>query len=1337
MSFDNRRTYLCYDVRDLIRDGYIWNTITKEYSPDEFNLSRLDNPPKGVVYIVERDEQTNKIISILEKKKLLPANKIKVEIDFSKVMKNAVTHPISPGSISFSPMVSMIAVPMLAPIGFGGISTGITYITFHILRSETKINYPVTVTQEILDTGILNLDGYPLSVFGIVKGVYIENGEQDQIFGLDFDENDPNKNPEKIGKYSDGAWQGTRRKRIDGATGNDGLFGQTGEPEIKFENVVRNGQKQLFIKIVKDKRKLKFRADNYDASGGKDYPYQLSGVEGIDATDKQIRIDTSDLTLGDKIFVTLNIASDRYVRQNLSHTGKIAQGNTIGIVGFRGAIASDVDAWNYEICSWIVPLLPSGINIYNIDEIDSYYIEDSDYKIPISDFIEIDRQRRENPNLNIESMADQIEGWRLSESISTKYVKKFWGADYRGIFLYDDNASPKVQIIFEVSKIKDQQWFVNYLESLDFTYPTGPKDENGDNTYLPSDLTQKIENHIDLSDDQPGFLFDISEIANSILFDREKIPYYRPFADAIKNMSPYTSENEKSGIGIINLDLLEVVENSSNIELKDVPLRYYDLSFAYFEDSNTRPQKTYSCEDSYAIRAYNYWSESLDGSTLEGGMGAWYDVDYIDNELFEWRPEGGNIESYWRLETPYFCGQFPRGTRIYIEKMFGPSLDNFSWIYTDTQPFTPHNISLDNNDNIDTSILVFNDENVHQGLCYHQLESDLVDVQLQSLKVDKDKSHVKEDYSHDNYLVIGQNRIIGDRINYSNGIPIVDDITRVCEYGDDKQYWFSEILYEDGISNYGLDFNADLPQINIPSYWFFRSLKVEFVWQNAASLSEIDKDMSFYFEGTNSSISNYRISLVPEDSSGRMKLSIKMNYYYGSPLKLYGKFWKQASINKIEGRFTSINYEKNEKRLSLADYKIESGQSAVAYDGTGRILVFYANEETDNIDVSISDTDGERWVIHKNLIRLIKGETATLPFVLKDHIDSNYIHLFYVLNDSFLMYKIIDTSMFIYEDAFINYQVPNSYEVGDYDRSLEDPEREYWGNYTEQGVWIRRSPSYFIEGNAEDPYFQKQMKIRGELYLDNQSVLVSDSQKQQIPRFDFSGQISEMKHAFHGEPYTVILDNEGFLKLFFINENGNLSVKTSNNYYSWIYDIENVVIHKNYIDEELNKGLPTEIHNIQIVRDDYQNDVLSVLYFHNGMLFLRNFFSNLIFPWYDSNGNKHDSQSREHLELSENSDNRPIFLVGRIPDKIKETKLKELNDGINNSQSSLYIQFNYDKDLIENFDEKFSIDEDTQVFAYTTNKGQMRIFYKDSLGNLNGIMVDSYESPTLEVMFRA
>ena len=54
--------------------------------------------------------------------------------------------------------------------------------------------------------------------------------------------------------------------------------------------------------------------------------------------------------------------------------------------------------------------------------------------------------------------------------------------------------------------------------------------------------------------------------------------------------------------------------------------------------------------------------------------------------------------------------------------------------------------------------------------------------------------------------------------------------------------------------------------------------------------------------------------------------------------------------------------------------------------------------------------------------------------------------------------------------------------------------------------------------------------------------------------------------------------------------------------------------------------------------------------------------------------------------------------------------------------------------MVKIFNENFALDLDTQVSAVTTAKGIIRIFYRDSFNNIDGLLLDGLVSPTLEVM---
>ncbi len=1348
MALDTRRTYLCYNNSDLIRDGFIPLKIKKEYIPvDSFNLNRLKNPQKGISYKVVRDE-SGEVIQVIETKKLLPAEKIKIEIDFSKVMKSAIQPVLDLADANIlGGTVGTVGVLSIAPLGLGGITQGISEITYHLLDAETVINKSVKVTQEMINSGIYIVnEGYPLSVFGIVKEyekvVVINEKTITEKIGLDFTE----EQLRIIGKFSSGAWQGSVQKRIDGATGSSGLFGEKGDADIKFEDVAQLEQEQLFVKIVRDDRKLKFRGDNPDASGDKAYPFKITGKWSVDATDQQIRIKTVDennnpiLKAGDIIYLTYSVASNRLIRQTLTHLGKIGQGNSYGITGFVGAIESKADIFDFQISSWLVPILPSGIVMSNIDSLE--YEEDSDYKLSAIEYVNIRRREISQSDYKREEDSDEIEGWRVSQAI-TDQVKKFWAADYRGILLYDDNLPEKVEIVYSVSEIRDQEWFTEYLENLDFTSPTGP-----DGQYIESDLEKKIEENIEL-DRESGQMFDISEVNNSMLFDREKVPYYRPFAQALLKVSKYNEEDESTGVGIINLDLIGI-ESLGVVEI--IPLYYqdlslFDLSFTEFKVANAQPLQRYSCSELFDIMPHHYFSQNYDA--VNNGPGAWYSVGTIENQVLEWRPAGGEIESYWKQETPYFCGNFTKKSRVYIERMGGPSLDNYSWIYVDTQPSVPSNISVDSNQYMEDAMVLFKDDVIHNGLAYNVLKDISFFNGIYSYEKDINQNHIREDYEYSKYKIRGYNRILGDQYSYSNGFPVIDNLLIEDSEGIDQDLLYEvEIFNESGATENGesnlVVYNEEegIYVATLPQEWYINKMIIEYDWGSNSSGEDIkrikqdnNRYITFYFKDTDISIDNINFPMLPLKSGNPLRgkkniFNIDFGYYNGETLNFYGGIWGDIKLKSIKLEVASITNPNEGKKVDIEDYRINSGQSAIVNDKLGKILIFYSNEETNNIDVAISYDNGGKWNIHKGLIRLVKNESATIPFAIKSY-DGQSIYLFYVLNDIFLMCKKINTSNFNLPDAFIDPLVPDSY--GIYDFSIEDYESFYWGKFSKLGHNIRRSSSYFVAGNSEEDFFQENKEINKEIEEKNKENIKNKIDEQQVPRFIFVGDEDEMDSDFEGVPAAYV-DNSGTYRVFMIVDN-KLSVKRSADFFEWKYDIKDVEIHRDYVDPNINKGKVIEVKNIQILRNDYDLDIITVLYFHDNMLFMRHFSSSSLNPIYDIDGDIVNSQIKNDLELTSSSSNKPIFLVGNMPEDIRNKKIEEIDNNVLEKDSELMIKISYNKEEVEKFNEEFNVDTNTQAYGYTSTNGLIKVLYKDNFDLLNSIIVDSMNSPTPEVWY--
>ena len=1325
--------FLCYNNSDLVRDGYIYPVLTAVHDLSEESSSSIrswerkiarGSTKKGVRYTGVYDANGN-LIEVNEKRRMLPAEKIKLDIKFSKTMKSVLQPTLSPGQIPLASYNFFSPIPNGS--AGGGIASSMTYLTYHLCDSSTFVNRSVQVTQEILDNGYIDLPGYPLSIFAVVtehtqqigawdeddlelkkqnykndhpqaKFRVNEESEVEAYLGLDFkvDQLD------NLGRFSGGVWNGLPRVKIDGATGKEGRFGDSGDAYLRIvenagdsnkpadqEVVLFEDQKDIFVQIIRDERRYKFRADNQQASGQRSQSFKSNSKDDI-AQDKKIEIDVTDLEVGDFIYITMSIATKRHVRQCVRHLGKVGQGNMIaGLIGWTLAIGSELEVFDYKIKEWLVPKIESSED----------KLTQSEYVSSIGD---------EGRTVTY----DLIEGWRVADGNGNK-INKFWAADYRGILLFDNKIAT---VVVPASVIRDRGWWRSYLESLEFTYPTGidPTDPTGETkVYTEEDLTVKLDYELYPNSNAghkiPGHLYDISESTNTLLFDNEKIPYYRPFAVSLNNVSSYNSAESGTGVGCVQLDLKDIISD----------LDVFDLSFAEFERSPARPRGTDSCAENYDEKIY-YSCDIYDGSGDNGST--MYDSDWIENDVLGWRPGGGTLSSFWMLTTPYFCGNYSTSSRCYIEYIGGNSVNSYSFIYADTWPAASSIISMDRNLYRGNSYVVHQDQVFNNCMSIFKLKEGVYRDIRPRIEFNKENIPEKGSFgktdeevldSHEKYQYIGYNNILGDYPSYSHGSPINDELSQLCENWTDD--YFEEVDFMDG--TYGLSFEDEVPTIEFPSGKFLRKITIEFVVLDS-SFTVDDQFITLYFESSEGVINTLTATLNSQ-GEGVNTYKIDCSHYYGSPLHIVSKFWDYIEVKSVKGILSPDKY---------SNYRIDSGQMAVVNDEFSRVLVFFADENSGNISVAMSEDSGSEWVVYSDIIRLVKGETASLPFAFINK-ESRIIHLFYVLNGGFLMRREVPTSLFNKEDLFVSFEPLDEYGVNSDDDDLN--------SYSDEGKALRRMTSYFVDGSATEPFFTSQIEIADDIKSHNSSLDTSDDDRKSI-RFDFIGDTEEMTDSFQEGAYSVYIDDEGVNRLFFVRD-GNFYIKRSSNLVSWEYDIEDFVFHKTFFDDELNGGEPSDIKNIQVVRNTLNNSEIYVLYFSNEMLFLRRLQSSRLFPDYNKNedgtATKDISKIEEHLNIVEGSSTRPLFLVGSLPSNIKEKRLEEIENGISVADSDLAIKIFYDADMTERMDSRFSIDSNTQSWGYTLDEGELRVFYKDSSGLLNSLVINGVSYVTPDIMF--
>jgi len=1309
---------------DLIRDGFIDTFLTRSYT-DSKDIAKLltKDTRSGTTLILTRNESGN-VTEIRERRKLLPAFKIQLEILFSKVLQGTGANIVDPG---FAPIPSFgLFNPGLSLLRGGGVTRiGTTEITYQINDTQTIINRKITVTQEMLNTEEIEFSGYPLSFFGIVK----EHVEEEDVldpatnavistkstrYGINF-------TPEQlveIGRFTSGQFEGGPRRSITGATDDSGLFGGRGNVEIKIEDILFSDQENLFVKTIRDIRKLKFRGDNPDASGKRDFPYSSNNLN--DATDKKIKIKTKgikggitsetgetilvDLQVGDTLYLTYSICTKRRNRQAFRHRGQGYQGNSVGVVGALGVVLSTSDVFDFQLIEWYVPkTIPDSISA-----------ADDKFKTPIDLYIKGNDPGQPDFSKSLNETNEKIEGWRWREVISEK-VEEYWTADHRGIIYINKNSA---QVVFSRAQIRDQSWFNSYLQDLQ---------SFGDlkSASFKSESTD-FEDVFDPFEDISGWLIDISEPVNTLLYDREKLPYFRLFAQALMRVSEYSNIDESTGVGVISLDLLNFIKNKENISFSQsivafpgsqfkkevefpnsIVLPLMDLSKSNFSSFSGVPTASsgFTCEEDFMFFGHHY---PVDTVNAIDNRGIFLSQSFIENNFLEWRPPGGFLNSQWLLRTPYFCGEFSRKTRVYTEKVGGNTVENFSTIYVNTVPSSPSNISLDNTFYADQATISFRDDLFHDSIVYNKFYDSFVGYGMPLVEKDESFSHIPIEFDHIKNRIIGVNRILGDKPSFSNGIPITTEARDI--FKKDKVGFFQQANLLDASTDGFLDLLPDTPVLTVPSNWKIKNIILGYDI-SGDTVPEEDKYLSIKFMGSKTIINDLSFPVYGQKN---IVFNIDAEFYSGGPIELVSGFWDYATNVTARIIYTTDD---------LIDFKLDSGQTATVYDKSGRLLIFYADNESGNISVAISANGGDTWERFTDILRLTEDETASLPVVIGS-IDTSIVHLFWVLNDSFIMHREVDTRLFVNEDIGVKYVPPVSYDFNsddDNDNNLSSS----LVDYSDAGKELRREISYFVSGDAKDPFFEEQIEVKNGIKAKNAE---NESENHstggvnfQSIRYDFLGDISQLNQAYLGNSYSVYIDNGGLVRLFMLTDS-KLTLKVSGDFLRWFNHVENVEIHKNFWGVKGEGEDNLEVKNIQIGRNPFDNNDMAMFYFHNGMLFMRGVQSNLLAVGRDLKEDMDNSALLEHLEITKNSGNKPIFLVGNLSQGIKD----------NITDEELAIKFYYSSNMINKFDENFAIDTDTQVAAYVMGQGLMRIFYKDSIGSLQSILISGLR-PSLEV----
>lgn len=1217
--------FLAFNIADLVAHGFIHPTLSRERPAGSIPQTQIDNPPTGVRFEVQPDG------IITETRRQLPASAISMQVVFRKLMKTGadILGSTQEGA-GARDTVSLLGAGGGAVLGtaiinttvLGGTTAGHNDFALHILDAEMKINLPHVLTKDEVQTGLVELNGYPLSIFTV-------NPHDPIIFSPE--ELERIGNPEGLSGIRGNTRPDTGQFRLD-------------RTELQFE-----APGNIFEEIPQDVRKLTFRADNPSASGERHMPF-FSRTEN-DVTEKRIQINTTGLREGDKIYITANIANNRRIRHLIRHRGDVAETSARGIrrgisnvFGFGFA----VDAWNYRLRKWFVP---ADVNTDKVFKGVFTFPDVGDPPPESSRFV------------------DKIEGWRLSEVISTR-TAEIWAADSRGIISIDFSNFTS-RIIVEKKDIRDQAWFDQFLQD--------------------NNLENKVFDGEDISEsDQTGALFDLNVKTNSLLFDNEKLPYHRPFALALKSVSKFDAQVSNSGIGQALLDL----EDNGVITFDERP-DLFDLSFAEFEETPMQ---------SIFPSAYAGFACGGPDPTEVINNGAWFDPRDPANRFAVFVPlPRGDLLSDWLLETPFFFDNFNKKTRIYTEYFTGEmgdgSVHKFSSIYALTLPKLEASISAGIDPTRDVAYLVFEDNEANNVLSYHQFNDYVLENFIGRIEVDASANHERPDFDHDKFKFVGFNRLLGDFPSYSSGISITHETTDICTGNLNEADLFSDIVLATDLSITTVPHDIAIsPSLAIKKI----VLEYSFLSGDVEKLKQEDMLASIVFIGNESVIDTIFVSVqTPNGATGAIihRLVIDTRYYRGSGIRLFGDIWTKIKIKELRATVADLD--------KIGEFFLVSAQTSIAFDQIGRLAVFYADEDTENISVLLSSDNGKNWFRFKNILRLMQGEVASQPYVMDDKFGSR-IKLFYVLNNSFLMVREVDLEHLECEDLKVEYKPPTAFdETSDDDLGLED--------FTSAGKDLRKEPSYFICGDKDDPFLQKEdliaRKRRDEAVI--VSVLFSVAQVVKSFRFIVKSDAARatLDAAFADARYAVFLDRNSTFYLFFVKD-GLLNIKTARNFKEWQYIIKDVKFHINFEREQDDESILIE--NIQVLHDN-ESDILYVFYFHEEMLFTRKLQGSLLrLEDQDEDDKEAEEKIRRYLNITKESKNKPVFLVGSMSDKIR--------DAIKDKDPELLVEFCYPLEFADLFNEDFAVDVSTQPDGFFT-KNLTRLFYQSESGSIHALTV--------------
>lgn len=1220
-----------YNQADLIPNGYVWPIIEQV------------------------DEDNNKT----QKIRLLPSQELAVAFFYMQQAEStnqtlAEAALGSGGGLALGPIglgsAAFLGQSFLGTVSTGGFSDTATKLIFHICEAKNVINYQVDITEDVL----VNKYGdkiyiiLPFNIAGVLSATK---------YSIDFSEEDLSV--------------------IGSTVNNKGISGdifKNGQINSDLDVINNLGEDNLFVTLCVDNRSYFYRSGNglstnsdrqyvYDesrlwaegntiamknrlssvvqrqnieinnilsdsVSGDQlidigSYDVQISQEEistvkvqipiynNNDLLSNVILINNKNLNVGDSIYITANVvdSDQRKRRQAIEHTSTLFEESGINLLTNVYPVQTKVKAWDFALYNFGVSKIfrdSDLITSYRASA-DAVGVTSPAVSLGVESGEEIFYSKVPLNKLTDYNAIDTVEGWRLSQ-LNNWDVSYIFIADYRGIFRMSYKTNEDLSfaaydndtvLLIPSSVLSGKEWWTKY------------KEENLDN----DGLLDLQKNDVRFA----GAVFDNCYAVNTLRYDDEKIPYFLPLAKAIQTASApvgfcaldlYLKSHDKTGDGsaYITEGIEEYsVENYSQLTLPQSNGTTYniDMSRSFF---NIGKQSSYTGQRDGIVGGYS--AAACDD--LEDGSLTYRNPSDFRNEfsmLGILQTAGGfpDLVAYWMLYLPFYSDGYAMQTRVFIEGFrTSGSVEDMSMCLV--QPLDVLNpvIAASNTYTADKSFVFFTDYQqdsisfsvIDYGF-YSGYSGDLTnDFSLNNttaFDVDINEENTNK------FFPCGYNRVFGDNPSLSEGRHITVERNFLCDLTNPLNTIDNYNNFYTAIKTKATKISDGLFSVATQSGIMIKNIKLHLTLDESKLDDSFDSSFVIVFDAEDKRLID---NIIIPVSESEYSIDLEIDYYESSGgIDIYCS----DIVEKMDVEYIYISKE------DFDTYKINSISMSSVINNNNHIFVFFETEQQ-NIGMLHSTDEGKNWYDYYDLIRLTEGEIASNPYAVYNP-KSNEINLFYVLNDKFLMHKVIYGRFINCDDSRVYMSRHKSWVFESDDSDLE--------LFSEEGKNMRYNAGDFVSGNKNDNFYIDMKIINAKRNRYNNENDNSEGFSEKSIRFSYpdiesaiSGDIFEHRNDLDqpfvsGDLYFAFIGFNGLLCVFYVID-GVLTIKLQgHNPGIWRYAAQNLIFHLNTT-EDLNEenddytfdgSLMTSFSGVV----NHESNDLILLYIYDEILFCRRF----------------------------------------------------------------------------------------------------------------------------------